>query len=249
MIFYCFFNVLIDWYIVNSQKWGNWSWLVKISCIPYFVLITFAVLDDIIIAQDKYNDNFARDFSLDMINSIVLFICVILGICIRHKTRYLSDIYGIRDEITFQTIIILLYLIIVIFLAIAKNVPFQLKWQLFDHDQVAIIYAISIISSLILLFCIKQSSIDYPMKRYNKECVPKSHLSKRTRNKKELHLKGKKQGKKGLQQSGNQLQDASRNARSFSKLYSLESIIANETGFRLFMQHLASEFSTGLCKL
>lgn len=30
-----------------------------------------------------------------------------------------------------------------------------------------------------------------------------------------------------------------------NNLYSLENVIANETGFRLFMEHLASEFSTG----
>ena len=251
------------------------------------------------------NKNNHSNYLLDTINCVMLLICVFIGIYIRYQTRFLSDIYCIRREITFQTIMIFCYFIIFVSLTILKYINFGIGFidnKMSNNNR--LIATISIISSIILMIIIKISTINYPLHVYKTTLLSKSkrkHKRKRSSimsltanaifstpattprkehsrggsmmkmsydgdNKHREHSRGgsilsmltattksnsshtnskhKRQNSKSF--GKHRRQNSSAN-NSHSELHSLEKVIENELGFRLFMKHLASEFSTGLC--
>lgn len=154
---------------------------------------------------------------------LVPLIIACIGGYIFYQTRFLSDVYGIRKEIRFQTLIILIYVIIgIILFGMEPN-----KGNNSEMKQICVI--ISIISSLILLSLITTSTLLYPLRLYKNYKLERSKIN----------------NNRIINRKQTQIDKNTSNTKKEFKIYSLEEIIANETGFRLFMQHLAAEFSTG----
>lgn len=109
-------NENCNWYIMNQHKYGNPIFMVKITMIPFSI----CVLTNTLISH-FYGEGLILDFAQYFIASIP----IIASFIIFYKSRIVNDIYGIRNEILYQCIIIIfalsLYLGIFLYFKLDKK--------------------------------------------------------------------------------------------------------------------------------
>ena len=164
--------------------------------------------------------------------SVVLYIidmsvCLLpIGVAIytMYQTRLLSDIYGIRKETRYQTLSVFVYLLLyIISFTLFQILPFNSDNGIISRIQ----WLLFIIFTQTLAFVITFLTSTYPIYLFRKY----NYTTKRIKHKRKKERKAAKSDPK-----------SDKNANRVT----LQRFIQTEAGFKLFMQHLASEFSTGL---
>eukprot|EP01084_Bolivina_argentea_P251583 421994_1 len=91
----------VDWHVNNVHTWGNTIWLLKICSIPYILSCATDALFPIF---------FGRGLTFDFFHTIMISIPLCVAFVVLYKARKIKDVYKIRDEIFYQSIIVLIAL-------------------------------------------------------------------------------------------------------------------------------------------
>eukprot|EP01084_Bolivina_argentea_P032599 60326_1 len=110
-----------DWYIENKNTFGNITYLVKISFIPYILSIIILTLFPIFAGEG---------LAIDFITLTLAAIPIWIAFIIFWKARTLNDIYCLRNEVFYECLIIFVVLItyLILFLVTHFNEYLQRKY-------------------------------------------------------------------------------------------------------------------------
>ena len=175
--------------------------------------------------------------------ALIMSVCVITGIIIRYRTRFLVDIYHIREEIGYEILFVFLALI-VMFTAVLLN-------YIHNNDESnnlsQILHTINIACSYLLLVGITLLTTFFPIAQHFKQKQKHKTQRKTSGSFNKIGLpKLASVSVGGSSGGGGGGKSNSMPMSKYKKAPTLEQFIEKEEGFKLFMSHLATEFSTGL---
>eukprot|EP01084_Bolivina_argentea_P167258 290321_1 len=87
----------INWYITHKYTFGNSKYLIKMAMIPFCILITIELVQVFTIGEGPL---------FVLIHAIVILIPIITSITLYIKLKNFEDIYGIKNEIFYQFIVL-----------------------------------------------------------------------------------------------------------------------------------------------
>ena len=249
-----------DWYIVNKNSKGNSKWLIKVVITPYLLcVIALVVLSDLFIVKRSSNPgqlNLGINFLIILFLSIMLIICIFVGFYIRLQTRLLSDIYKIRQQIKYEMFLLVFFVLATIAdcLLVYSNWFSFLKFINLSDFYTIIGNLIYVACSQIFVTGLTYFTIVYPIRLFVKDLNDsrrgRMHSininNSNGRRSISLTLSRTTNHKHNKHNKHNSKNDKNETSHGSDKLkYDLTQFISTEAGFFLFMQFLASEFSTG----
>eukprot|EP01083_Nonionella_stella_P290744 989294_1 len=197
-----------NWYITHKNTFGRTRLVIRLACIPYFISVALnGIVWPFVVGEG---------FGLDFLMLILASIPTMISFAIFFKSRSLSDIHGIRDELFLQCVIMatmcLLYFVVFILTHFAEDLKRKYPIDLLRFQRLSDIF---VIDGAVIAFTIV--STYYPL--YLMKCnasVDSIMLSQRTRNE----------------------------VKSKSNLQSMNRVMNNYNTLRIFMNYLVSELST-----
>eukprot|EP01084_Bolivina_argentea_P042719 78748_1 len=197
-----------SWFELNKNKWGNFDYIIKIIVIPLLLCVCLESILEVMFLL-KFNINSMIILSIIWLPPSCILQCVYL--------KGFDDIFGIKKEILYQIIL----MIIILFIHIIPFL-FQIRNVIYVNDN-TLIHRIdsllAIILSSITLFSISFISTVYPI-----------YLHKNKQ--KELNIMN-------LQHNSS----SSTNIKGWTWTDMLN-ILSHKKGFQVFMKHLCHEFAT-----
>lgn len=123
-----------NWYYKNNKRYGNVKWLIKIACIPYFILIIFEMIQVFYGNEIMFVLIHLIFLSFPSIVTLIVFIKL-------HSKDKIKDIYKLHDEMKYQlyTLYILTFIYVSFFITMNiikpvennmmdSNTESQIKW-------------------------------------------------------------------------------------------------------------------------
>lgn len=141
-----------NWYYKNNQRFGNVTWLIKFSSIPFIILILTEMIQ---IFYGKGNETI---FILIHLILLIIPISVMIMVFYKLYKHKIKDIYKLSNEVKYQLIILGISTFIYIFILLLLD---KAVW---DNDQQQIKWLFTCyISTFILLFLCTTINLKYPL--------------------------------------------------------------------------------------
>eukprot|EP01084_Bolivina_argentea_P213017 361944_1 len=143
-------NAENNWFIQNKHRFGNINYLLKLNIIPscLFVLI-------ITIISSYYSDNLFVFITLYSIICLIPMLISFIVLCKINRHEY-DDIYGMKNEIAYQSISLLIGIILSFIGGIITAYDYRLFWTVQIYISLIITCSLTFISILYSIYYYKQ---------------------------------------------------------------------------------------------
>ena len=223
-------NGVTDWYITKRQTFGNFNYLLKISIIPYILQLSMYIIVHI------WFDG--KSLLFHILTLLFSSLPLIIALILFQRVKGFDDLYGIKDEIKYQCIIIFIMLIIYLLLFITfeflPSTPklIRIEWISYLIFINILFFGLSILSTAYPVYL---NLYHYGITNNNKNdqiAIKMLSLRRQSSSLKMIYHRGHTKDISSIS-SKNGLK-----SKSSAKTKHLLECISNEKWFISFMQHL-----------
>eukprot|EP01084_Bolivina_argentea_P251584 421995_1 len=151
----------VDWHVTNKNTWGNTIWLLKICSIPYIVSCATDALFPLF---------FGAGLAFDFFHMVMISIPVCVAFIVLYKARSLKDLYRIRDEIFYQSVLVLIGLVGYTVLFLVCHLDYfidkygvnlqRFEWTMYSFLTDICAVSFAIVPTLYPIYLIKHRELD-----------------------------------------------------------------------------------------